>query len=601
MKNIRLLPVLMIALAILPLSLFLTISLATLKSHIKPTVVNDPEKSLAQSVAGFGGAYNSWSDHFLMSAVRLGQMETLKKGLAAPVSQAAPLKAFCEEAALSTQSSLFILTDPKGNVLFDNLGIPKPTPSPSPSPTPKSANKNSKPKSSNHPSKPKTKQPLYASVKDWPGMAQALQGSDAGGLFPYQEDLYRVMIHPIVSREKIVGVLWVGGRLDKNFLQTMKANAGNELTLYTNASVNNTLSTPIPSLDLKKSLDPHFNHSKLNFNGTDYLVGSLPLLGIPPKAGTPAEPVASVVILQPIKQSLLIEGEPFKIIKKTGWWLLVLALLAALLSSWAFVVFPFQRLTEALEKAQKGDPNVTFPSDPVTEWGLLGASLGETFEGQKEKERVSLVLGKVVDPQAAKKILAEKDYFSLKGERRECTILQADLRGFNILSENMQPQVLVEALNQYFGIINEVVFKYEGMLDKFVGDTAVAIWGAPFSHPDKELRAVKTALEIHEALKDFNISRIKKGFPPFTVGIGIHTGTVVSGNLGSEKRYDYTVIGEPLHVVARLCAMATPGQTVVSDETYQKIRPQVKANALNPIAVKGSMEPLNTFEITQLL
>ena len=163
----------------------------------------------------------------------------------------------------------------------------------------------------------------------------------------------------------------------------------------------------------------------------------------------------------------------------------------------------------------------------------------------------------------------------------------------------MPPEALVEALNQYFSIINEVVFKYEGMLDKFIGDTAIAVWGAPFTHEDKEVRAVKAALEIQEGLREFNISRIKTGHPPFTVGIGIHTGQVVAGNLGSNKRFDYSIIGEPLHVAARLCSMAAPGQTIVSAETYEKVSPSVKANALNPIAVKGSLEPLKTFEITQ--
>ncbi|HJT23211.1 MAG TPA: adenylate/guanylate cyclase domain-containing protein, partial [bacterium] len=145
------------------------------------------------------------------------------------------------------------------------------------------------------------------------------------------------------------------------------------------------------------------------------------------------------------------------------------------------------------------------------------------------------------------------------------------------------------------------VFKYEGMLDKFIGDTAIAVWGAPFSHEDKETRAIKAALEIQEGLKEFNISRIKTGHPSFTVGIGIHTGLVVTGNLGSNKRFDYSIIGEPLHVVSRLCAMAAPGQIITSMETYEKIRPLVKANPMNPIAVKGTLEPLKTFEIIQLL
>ncbi len=119
----------------------------------------------------------------------------------------------------------------------------------------------------------------------------------------------------------------------------------------------------------------------------------------------------------------------------------------------------------------------------------------------------------------------------------------------------------------------------------------------------KELRSSEDlALEIQEALKEFNISRIKKGHPPFTIGIGIHTGLVVAGNLGSERTHMITRLSGTLFMlVARLCAMASPGQTVVSDETYQKIKSMVKANPLNPIAVKGSMESLKTYEITQLL
>jgi adenylate cyclase len=100
-------------------------------------------------------------------------------------------------------------------------------------------------------------------------------------------------------------------------------------------------------------------------------------------------------------------------------------------------------------------------------------------------------------------------------------------------------------------------------------------------------------------MKDFNISRIKTGHPPFTVGIGIHTSMVVSGNMGSEKYYDYSVIGEALHVVSRLCSMSAPGQTVISQETYEKVKASVNANPLNPIAVKGSMESLKTYEITR--
>jgi len=223
------------------------------------------------------------------------------------------------------------------------------------------------------------------------------------------------------------------------------------------------------------------------------------------------------------------------------------------------------------------------------------------IQSLKDKERVSLVLGKVVSPQATQKILAEKNYFAIRGERRECTLLQAQIKGFNTLSQNMTPEVLVEVLNHYLSLINQVVFKYEGMVDKFVGDTAIAVWGAPFAHEDKEIRAIRAALEIQEAVKKFNIIRIQKGHSPFSLGIGIHTGPVVSGNLGSDQYYDYSIIGEPLQTVDKLCVMAAPGQIVVSQETYEKLKDLVLATPTNSIIVPGGKDPLKTYEISKFL
>jgi class 3 adenylate cyclase len=601
MKNFRLLPVVLVAVAVLPLGLFLWVSASLLKKSLKSTVVNDPQAGLSQSISGFGGAYNSYADRLLMAAVRFSEKDSLRKELSEPVLSDKTLKPLCEEVVRSSKASLFILTDRKGNVLYDNLGIPKPTPLPTPATTPSTpATQPAKPKekkpkdekSKTTKKEMKHKEPVRASIKDWAGMDRALAGTGAGGVLPYQGNLYRVMFHPVAKGEKVEGVILIGDLIDKGLLESLKLNAGNDLAIYSQAQTWSTKPSP-PAIDYSKD-DFQFNSLSIQWDHQDYLAAGLPLMGADQKA------LGTIVIFQPVKQSLTLEGNPRKSIVRLGLTLLFLATLVAAGFSAAFLYF-FGQLTKSVDQIATGNLNVEIASNPLTEWGLLGGSLKNMVESLKERDRISLILGKVVDPQAARKILADKDYFALKGERRECTLLQADLKGFNTLSENMAPEALVEALNQYFGIINEVVFKHEGMLDKFIGDTAIAVWGAPFSHEDKEKRAVQTALEIQTAFKDFNISRIKKGYPPFTIGVGIHTGMVVAGNLGSEKRYDYSIIGEALHVVSKLCSLAAPGQTIVSDETYQKIKPLVKANALNPIAVKGSMESLNTFEVTQFL
>lgn len=594
MKNFRLLPFSILAAALIPLGLYLLITSSVLKKSIKTTVVNDPESGLDRSASALRNALAQVLKADSLAASDLVKNETLKKALLAPTPLPSAVKVFALDAAKNAPHSLFIITDGKGNVFYDNLDIPKPTPSPTPVASPVTLKTASKPKSTTKP-----KPPLLASIKDWPGMDDALAKTAGEGVLVYGQDYYLVGLAPVVSKEKTRGVVLVGEKIDNSLLSKLKALAFSDLIFYAPPLTYATNPRLAPT---KEVLEKAFSGSrKFEQDHHSYLIGNFPLF---PPAGVrssgKASPVGTLYIFQPITQTQTAEGAPRKTILKKGLWIFLLALLACGWIFWHFML-PLDRLNSAIDRIKEGDLNASLPVQRPDEIGQLARSLEGMLNAIKEKDRISLILGKVVSPQMAKNILEARDLFALKGERRECTLLYADLRGFNTLSENMTPQALVEALNQYFGLINEIVFKHEGMLDKFIGDTAVAVWGAPFTHEDKEQRAVKAALEIQEALKDFNISRIKKGHPPFTIGTGIHTGMVVSGNLGSEKRYDYTIIGEPLHIVARLCAMAAPGQTVVSEETYQKIKQMVKANALNPIAIKGSMESLKTYEIVKLL
>jgi len=578
-------PFALVVSAILPLALFVWISSSVLKKSIKTTVVNEPQAALNQSLNNLSGSYDKEYSRNLLNALHFASKDGLKKVLSGPVTSVKNLKNLCEAELSENPASLFVLVDKNGWILYDNLGIPKPAPSSTPAGTLKR---------SKNPSK--TKGPQWASAKDWPGMDGALAGSKRGGLLTVQGSIFLVLLVPVESKDKILGVVAAGSKIDEPLLSIFKNSTLNDIAFYSQAQTWCTGSLPAPKikyLDYLKLKGPSPT-SSLAWGPVTFLAKGLPLLGLD------QEPAAYLAVFQPVKQNQTVEGTPQKSLIKTGILFLFLIMVLVGAFSW-FYVASFEVLFKSIDNISRGDMEAPIPQDPFTEWGLIGGALHDMRERLKEKERVSLILGKVVDPQAAKKILAEKDYFSLKGEKRECTLLQADLKGFNTLSENMSPEILVDALNQYFSVINEVVFKYEGMLDKFIGETAIAVWGAPFTHSDKESRAIRTALEIQEALKNFNISRIKKGFPPFTVGIGIHTGAIVSGNLGSNKRYDYSIIGEPLHLVGRLCAMAAPGQIVVSEETYIKIKSDVKATPLNPMAQKGSMEPLKTFEISQWL
>jgi len=176
-----------------------------------------------------------------------------------------------------------------------------------------------------------------------------------------------------------------------------------------------------------------------------------------------------------------------------------------------------------------------------------------------------------------------------------------DIRGFTAMSENALPEKIVADLNEYFTLMVDVVDNYGGILDKFIGDAIMAVWGAPVPFEDKEMRAVKAALEMQEVLGRYNKERIDKKLTPLTMGIGLNSGIVVSGNLGSDKRTDYTVIGEEVNLASRLCSKAAPGQTLISEGMYRKIKGLVEVKALEPIALKGFTDPVKVYEVTGLV
>jgi adenylate cyclase len=143
----------------------------------------------------------------------------------------------------------------------------------------------------------------------------------------------------------------------------------------------------------------------------------------------------------------------------------------------------------------------------------------------------------------------------------------------------------------------ETLFKHEGTLDKFMGDGIMALWGAPVRHPDDPLRCVSCALEQMEVLGRFNRRRIEEGTPPLAIGIGIHSGPLVAGYIGSSKSLSYTVIGDTANTSARLCSAATAGQILVSEATLGRLNGKFQVEQLPPAALKGKERPFAVFNV----
>jgi adenylate cyclase len=179
----------------------------------------------------------------------------------------------------------------------------------------------------------------------------------------------------------------------------------------------------------------------------------------------------------------------------------------------------------------------------------------------------------------------------------ECTVFNSDIRGFTPLSEGSRPEELVTLLNDYFEQMVDILFKYEGTLDKFMGDGIMALWGAPVAHPDDAFRSVCCALEQMEALGKFNRLRIDAGQQPLAIGIGIHTGPLVAGYIGSSKALSYTVIGDTANTSARLCGVASSGQVLVSEGTLAKLQGKFVYEELPPAHLKGKEKPFRVFDV----
>src|ERR1700733_8041716 len=210
------------------------------------------------------------------------------------------------------------------------------------------------------------------------------------------------------------------------------------------------------------------------------------------------------------------------------------------------------------------------------------------------RERFSRLLS----PNVAEQVISGKLEVKKGGQLvRECTVFNSDIRGFTRMSEGASAESMVELLNEYFEQMVETIFKYEGTLDKFMGDGIMALWGAPVVHPDDAVRSVQAALDQMEALGKFNRLRIDANQPPLAIGMGLHTGPLVAGYVGSSKALSYTVIGDTANTSARLCGIALPGQIIVSESTLGRLVNRFEVEELPAAHLKGKEKPLRIFNV----
>ncbi len=218
-----------------------------------------------------------------------------------------------------------------------------------------------------------------------------------------------------------------------------------------------------------------------------------------------------------------------------------------------------------------------------------------------QEERVAKTrLERYHSPAVVERILSSADTagaFNLEVRELEASILFADIVGFSTLSEDMAPREVALMLNAYFSRMADVIFQHDGTLDKFIGDAIMAIFGAPIPTRDHAARAVRCALEMREALKEFNAEGTS-GSPPLNFRIGINSGRVVAGDIGSVRRMEYSVLGNTVNLASRLQSMvASPGQIAVGEATYEACRDLFEFQPLSKVKVKGISRPVTAYEV----
>lgn len=232
----------------------------------------------------------------------------------------------------------------------------------------------------------------------------------------------------------------------------------------------------------------------------------------------------------------------------------------------------------------------------------LTLSLYKFFIAEKKRREVRNAFAKYVSPQVLNELLKNPEKITLGGEEREVTVLFSDIRDFTSISEKTRPTELVRILNKYFSAVTKKIIENDGVLDKYIGDAIMAFWGAPLPEPLQADKAVKAGLQMLEELKKLNLELVENGDLEIKIGIGIYTGKAVVGNVGSEHRFDYTVIGDTVNAASRIEGLTKEYKTglIIGESTKNQLTEKFSVKPLGKTSVKGKSQQISIYAVSSI-
>jgi len=254
--------------------------------------------------------------------------------------------------------------------------------------------------------------------------------------------------------------------------------------------------------------------------------------------------------------------------------------------------------------ADRLDPFAAFKPDHLELISAVAAQTAVAVETIRAHERLAREevaranYSRFMPEYVVKQLLENPGSFKLGGANQKITVLFADIRGFTAFSEHENPEKVVGLLNQYFSAMSEVIFEHGGTLDKYIGDGLMALFGAPTATPDDAANALRTAVAMQRRIVKLNDELIAEGYASVAVGVGLHTGEATIGYIGSERRSEYTAIGDTVNLASRLESNSNGGQILISEATRQAAGDIFPLVAREPLTVKNRVQPVDIFEVT---
>lgn len=402
--------------------------------------------------------------------------------------------------------------------------------------------------------------------------------------------LYAVRMRLIQLAGRTIGTLTIGLPVEDANVESIGAALGIQVCVVVEgACVAGTPQARSSLSDALVSLAGIANAQRLDAAGEAWSVRSQQLV-----AGDPAQGIRVVAV--PLAEITA----PFRLITRAlllgGLLALSVATLLALILSRG-LTRPVHALVAATGRVAAGDYETEVNIPSRDEIGRLAGAFNDMTRGLLLKEQYRSVLDKVVSRDVAEQLLGGS--VELGGENRHVSVLFGDIRGFTTLTEGMEPQAVIALLNACMQRLSDAVDQEGGVVDKFVGDEIMAVFGAPVRQDDHAGRAVRAALRMREALTELNRDRSARGEPALGLGVGINSGDAVAGNMGSKNRLNYTVLGHMVNLASRLCTGAAAGEILLTRTTLLDAGPGFRVRPLGPRAYKGFSSEVDVFALQE--